>query len=530
MIRTLIFVLCLTIYVPEISAQTESTRVYSQEHPLVFEDSWNLWPYAYLNDNGEPEGYCIDLIKIIMRELDIPYIIQLKPHQEALKDLKAGRADLVLGLSDVYGVKFGRSGKSCVALLTQSAVTPKGKPVTIKAFSDLKSQQVIVKDSGLCHQLMVDYEWGSNAIASSDIRKDILEVDKNGKGQIVWNTLSLEWLMNHHHLDHVTLTPVNMPYGERKFMSNDQHLLDLVDKTYINLCAADKLLPLEEKWFYPERQEVKSHTWVWYLAGFALLLLIVAVLFLVRELRQNRKTSKAYHQLVKLLAHEADFNHLRFWIYQVGEQKFEWHDENGEAIKSYTTEEFAKRYNKEDFTRLQEALERIIGRHVDDRGHEETEETLELRALDTEFGDHELHRFVVHLSILNHDAQGNPSFIIGTKKDVTRERQLKQINAERSLRFLSMFYNNESGIFYFNEDGVIQDGNPKAGELLQINIDEVVKKQASLNSIFQTSFSHLADTDGKEGTLTIGNNTVDYRMKAVYDDHHHLIGVFVFCI
>ena len=61
-----------------VSAQeSDSTRVFSKENPLVYEDAWDLWPYAFLNENGEPVGYNIDLIKLIFKELDIPYIIKL---------------------------------------------------------------------------------------------------------------------------------------------------------------------------------------------------------------------------------------------------------------------------------------------------------------------------------------------------------------------------------------------------------------------------------------------------------------------
>ena len=53
--------------------------VYSEQRPLVYEDAWDLWPYVFLNENGEPDGYNIDLLKMIFKELDIPYIIRLRP-------------------------------------------------------------------------------------------------------------------------------------------------------------------------------------------------------------------------------------------------------------------------------------------------------------------------------------------------------------------------------------------------------------------------------------------------------------------
>ena len=66
--------------------EKDSVRVYTEEHPLIYEDAWDLWPYVFLNENGEAVGYNVDLLKMIFQELDIPYVIKLKPTKVALED------------------------------------------------------------------------------------------------------------------------------------------------------------------------------------------------------------------------------------------------------------------------------------------------------------------------------------------------------------------------------------------------------------------------------------------------------------
>ena len=236
--------------------QTPQHREYTEAHPLVYEDVWDLWPYAYLNDNGEPEGYNIDLIRLMMDELDIPYVIRLRPAEEAFHDLKSGRSDLMLGLAVGFHDEYGSYSKHAVTLFTQSVVTPKSKPIEIKAFRDLGKPgvSVIVSDSSLCHHLMIDYGWQANARPVKDIREVIQLVSAREEGQIVYNTLTLKWLMRRYLIDNLELTPVNMPHGEYKFMSNDQHLLDLLDDELADLNITEKIKPLQDKWFYPDRQ------------------------------------------------------------------------------------------------------------------------------------------------------------------------------------------------------------------------------------------------------------------------------------
>ena len=83
----LIMMLPLSVFSQE---RLDSMGTFTEEHPLIYEDAWDLWPYAFLNENGEPVGYNIDLLKMLCKELDIPFLIKLKPTQEALEDLKNG--------------------------------------------------------------------------------------------------------------------------------------------------------------------------------------------------------------------------------------------------------------------------------------------------------------------------------------------------------------------------------------------------------------------------------------------------------
>ena len=528
--RLLTILIWLVLLTNNVFAHPDSAKAYPVERPLIIEDSESIWPYSYLNDNGEPEGYSIDLIRLLMDELHIPYTIRLKNHQEVLQDLKEGHADLILGLGDIYSEVYGHYGRTTVTLLTQSVVTPKNKKVTVKTFRDLENQQVIVKDSSLCHHLMVDYGWGDHAIVSHDIAKAIREVNDKGEGQIVWNTPTLKWLISHYHLDNLTLTPVNMPHGETKFMANDQRLLDLIDQAYAELNATGQLLPLEQKWLYPDREEPGRPIWEWYMAGLALLVLAF-VLYLFLRVWKNYRQASAMHQTQSSQITQISQNgKIRFWIYLVKKDQYVWYDQTGMPSATYSANDFMKRYNKDDATQLTDAIDQLVTCHKDKKGHEEQEKTLELRARDTECGDTELHDFIVDLTVLRRNRKRKPTVIVAVKREITKEHHLKRINAERSLRYLSVFYNDESGNIIFSGEGVLQNANSKASELLECDIDEMVKNHVHVNDLFHTSFTNLEEADGHRGSMTIGSHTVDFQMKAVYNNKKELIGLFVFCV
>ena len=44
--------------------KSDSIIVYDEANPLIYEDAWDLWPYVFLNEKGDPDGYNVDLLKM----------------------------------------------------------------------------------------------------------------------------------------------------------------------------------------------------------------------------------------------------------------------------------------------------------------------------------------------------------------------------------------------------------------------------------------------------------------------------------
>jgi ABC-type amino acid transport substrate-binding protein len=46
---------------------------YTKDRPLVIVSDWDFQPYEFLNNDGEPAGYNIDVLNLILDKLDIPH-------------------------------------------------------------------------------------------------------------------------------------------------------------------------------------------------------------------------------------------------------------------------------------------------------------------------------------------------------------------------------------------------------------------------------------------------------------------------
>ena len=399
--------LLLCLWLPA-QAQGEHQKTYTLEHPLIYEGAQDLWPYSFLNEKGEPDGFNIDLIRLILGKLDIPYEIRMKPRLEAFKDLKQGNSDLMIGLTAGFHEEYGHHSNNSVTLFTQSILSPKSKPTTIHNFRDLANHKVYVNDSSLCHHLMVDYGWGQNAIPITNMAETILQMSTDNEGEMVWNTLSLKWLLRKFQIDNLEITPVNMPHGEYRFMANDEHLIQQLDSVFTLLNSSDRLTPLQNKWFYPEREEEEeTPMWIWYACGAIGLLLLILVIYTITYQLQACRITQENAKRNRRVALIMETCGVRVWTYDIEAQAFTWRNEFGQPSYVYTRDEFAQRYSAEDFERIDRTMDKLAHQIRKPGSGEEEEITLNIRAKDArEDGDTEMRDFIIALSVLRRDKHG----------------------------------------------------------------------------------------------------------------------------
>ena len=540
-------ILCLSAVLNITAQDTLKSRAYTQERPLIYEGAQDLWPYSFLNDNGQPDGYNIDLMKLMLGRLGIPYVIKLKPRMAAFRDMKAGKSDLMIGLTAGFHEQYGYYSENSVTLFTQSILSPKSSPTKIHNFRDLATHKVYVNDSSLCHHLMVDYGWGNNAIPTSTIGETIKQMSTEEKGELVWNTLSLKWMLRKFQIDNLEITPVDMPHGEYKFMSGDKHLISQLDSVFVLLNSTDKLLPLQNKWFYPERQEEHTPVWVWYAAaGIGALLLVMLIFILAYRHKATRITAdniKRNRRLALIL----ETSGVRIWTYDLRTHQFTWRNEYGQPAYVYSREEFATRYSPDDFERLKDAIKQLAELPPCEDGAEEQTITLDIKAKDArEDGDTEMHDFVIALSVLHRNQHGKPTVIIGTKKDVTEKRRREQKAEEEAMDYWAVFYTPMVAILFFDKNNVLTNINWKGCDLFECDRDELIEEQVTLKDFFEiditeeeannfyatmiVDMTRIPSSQRKVKSIKCeGKLIVDYRFMTAYDENHELLGTFAIC-
>ena len=457
------------------AAQSDTTRVFSEEHPLIYEDAWDLWPYAFLNDVGEPVGYNIDLLKLIFEELHIPYKIKLKPTKDALNDLKAGRADLMCGMDAHFHNEYAQYGKSVIQIFTHGVVHKKDEEVLIKTVEDLAKHRVIVHDGSFSHHLMIQRGWGQNAIPYNDMQEAIQYAHNNDGAQIVWNTLSLKWLRYKFKYDDLEQTPVNVPHGEYKFMSNNPRLLEQLDSAYTYLNATGKLQPIQNKWFYPERTESGIPSWVWYVI-FALLAIIVTfliyyIVYRIYEHRMTKNMRKTNNRLSLIL----NTSKVHIWLYNIAQRTISSLNPEGKIVTIPLSPHFF------DYYLLPQDYERLCGVLDDIARQNSDHETMEVH---TRRGDSEKEFiFSVDISVMKRNKNYTPAVLIGATTNITDVIRRRQKQKDAMLRYHSIFNSAMVDTVSYDKDGYIDDMNEKASRAIPGGVKSVIKHHVSIQDV-----------------------------------------------
>lgn len=536
MVLVLLFLL-LVVATP-VHAQTTETpeappiKEYTEDHPLVYEDAWDLWPYVFLNENGEPVGYNVDLLKLIFKELNIPYRIKLKPTQDALDDLKAGRADLMCGMDAHFHNEYAQYGKSVIQMFTHSVVHRKNEPLMVKTIDDLATQSVIVHDGSFSHHLMIERGWGRNAIPYNDMQEAIQYAHNTEGSQIVWNTLSLKWLIYKFHYDDLELTPVNIPHGEYKFMSNDARLLEKVDSVFSWLNSTGRLQPLQNKWFYPEHKETGIPSWVWYVVFALLLIVIIFIIYYIsyrlyeQSLKNNVKRSNNRLALILSTAK------VHIWLFDIANRTITSVNSEGKKTTAPLSPYFLQYYMvPEDYERLCSVFDEIAALKKES-------ETLEVHV--TRGRSKEIYTFTLNLSVMKRNKTGKPTVIIGATANVTNVRWRQQQQKDSMLRYKHIFNSAMVDTVSYDEKGIVDDMNEKSIKAIPGGIQRVRDAHVSVQSVLGLDFPtndmeytyltqiYKSPDDPRPLNQVLGRDELYYELQLVpvRDDEGQLLGIY----
>ena len=357
----------------------------------------------------------------------------------------------------------------------------------IRDVNDLNGHRVIVHEGSFSHHYLLDHKINVQIEAYDDMRDAILKVSTENEGIILWNTMSLKWLIQKYQTEHLQLIPIDLPYGEYKFFSNDHHLLAQMDSVYNVLRANDRLTPIQNKWFYPERKDSGIPAWIWQviyaLAIVAFFFLLYYIIYKVRERKMTKEIRKSNDRLSLIM----ETSHVSFWTYDVESQIFTVMDQHGRPERTYTSLEFSQRYKADGFNKLTNALKQVISEEV-------PSVSVNLLVWEANHAD-EPRDFNLTLSVLRRNKQKKPSVIICSRNDITEDLARHRKVKDTMLRYQSIFNSAMIDMVAYDQDGYITEMNQKSLNALGVSIETIREMKIHVREVLGLKDFSVEDMD-----------------------------------
>lgn len=120
---------------------------------IVVGGDHNYPPHEFLNENGEPDGYNVEMTRAIARVMDLEVKIVLGPWNQLRDKLKAGEIDIIQGILKSSQREEYLDFSAPYAIISQSIFARKGEHKNI-TLSHLRGREVIIQGSGFMHEYL----------------------------------------------------------------------------------------------------------------------------------------------------------------------------------------------------------------------------------------------------------------------------------------------------------------------------------------------------------------------------------------
>lgn len=138
------------------------------DRPIVVGGDRNFPPYEFLDENGQPAGYNVDLTRAIASEMGLNIDIRLGRWTERIEALENGRIDVMQGMfySPDRDLTFDFSQPHAVSHYV--AVVRKGEGPAPESVKDLSGKRIVVEQGDILHDFVITNDLDNQVVAVAD--------------------------------------------------------------------------------------------------------------------------------------------------------------------------------------------------------------------------------------------------------------------------------------------------------------------------------------------------------------------------
>ncbi|MCF8146748.1 MAG: PAS domain S-box protein [Deltaproteobacteria bacterium] len=460
--RLQIFFLALGLMcMPVLPALNEGLALELPSHRrIVVGGDHNYPPFEYLDENGRPAGFVVDLTRAIAREMNLDMEIRLGPWADIVKSLEHGEIDAIQGMfySPERDLQFDFTQPHAVKHYV--GVVRKGEGDPPGSMPELEGKRIVLQRGDIIHDYLVKNELGEQ-VSLVETQEDVLRELAEGKYDCALAVrISSLYLIEEHGWRNLALG--RHPFASMEYcyaVSNDRKaLLAQLSEGLKVLDATGEFRRIQKKWLGVYEEKPLSLIRA---LRYSAMILIPIILMLLAIFLWSWSLRKQVARRTEDLRRSEDFQRamissspVALYCIDLNGNVLAW-NVSAERIFGWTAGE-------------------VIGKPLPIVHEEKHEEFADLRKRIVEGGSVsgvEIVRRRKDGSLLDaslsaapiHDARGNITGIMGAVEDITHRKAAEKALWESEKRYRDLFQNSTDFVYTLDLKGTFTDVN-RAGE------------------------------------------------------------------
>ena len=432
-------------------AQSLSEK-YNAKRPVVVVCDWDKPPYEFLNNNGEPAGSNIDVMRAVMKEIDIPVKFVMKEWSIALRTFERGNADIIFVNSRRYS-KEPYVVSENIFNYNRVRVATHADSTGMVTFRQLEREGAVFKPGDYSARYFMDGDSINTSFMEFQTPKVALLGLLNGDYKYyVWGEEPLKWKIKELNLEGIVLNDVGIPISEVHVVGRDRQLVEQIDDQYSRLKQRGEIATIQDRWFHPERIEEEMDLHWLYISLGILVLMGIMWFFIWLARRHVIAATRAHTELNEMMVQALRMGNFIIMEYDIKRDRVINRHGNLLPPDGLTLQEFTDRIHADQQQEFIQKINALL------EGRERRFELDKRWNAGTTELPHWLN-FLGH-AICELDKDGRPAYIFNVIHDVTQEVEedraarnlVHKYQVLTNLPFVAMsFYDNKGYLYSIND-------------------------------------------------------------------------------
>lgn len=331
-ICTTLFTLLFYFFIPVKSFCFYDGQTTGLPHTIKVKGDLYYPPFEFINDQGMPDGFNIELFRELAKELNLNFTLELDQWSKVRHELETGKIDVITGMM----VSTTRATKMLFgtphSIMTHSIFSRKTDP--FYNLSELKNKEIVVQSGDLMHDLIIETQLTDKIIAVSTQLEALTLINNGYHDAALIGNFQGSFLLKQYKLKniHISGTGIEPQKYAMAVSHGNNELLWLLNTGLYQLKANGVYDKLYYQWFgiYEDYSFLKKHKEEFVLLGLAIAIMLFSIAFLRIRIKQAR---------IKVLLSESRYrdifenNHAVMFILDPDDGTFI--DANPAAVKFY---------------------------------------------------------------------------------------------------------------------------------------------------------------------------------------------------